>query len=116
MNVDTMVQGKKIRFPTDARLYDRCRERLVEAVKDRGIELRQTYSRKGKNALRKQSGYARAQLFKRARRQTRILKTYLGRVARDIEHKAGAIDSELRDLLDLTSRLLTQSKHDKNKL
>jgi transposase, IS5 family len=116
VNVDTTVQEKEIRFPTDARLYDRCRERLVEAAKDRGIELRQSYSRKGKKALRKQSGYAHAQQFKRARRQTRILKTYLGRVARDIERKAGAIDSELRDLLDLTYRLLTQSKHDKNKL
>lgn len=116
VNVDTTVQEKEIRFPTDARLYDRCRERLVEAAKDRGIELRQSYSRTGKKALRKQSGYAHAQQFKRARRQTRILKTYLGRIARDIERKAGAIDPELRELLDLTYRLLTQGKHDKNKL
>ena len=40
VNVDTTVQEKEIRFPTDARLYDRCRERLVEAAKDRGIELK----------------------------------------------------------------------------
>jgi len=78
--------------------------------------LRQTYSRKGKKALRKQSGYAHAQQFKRARRESRILKTYLGRVARDIERKAGVIDRELKDLLDLTYRLLAQGKHDKNKL
>jgi transposase, IS5 family len=116
VNVDTTVQEKEIRFPTDARLYDRCRERLVEAAKDRGIELRQTYSRKGKKALRKQSGYAHAQQFKRARRETRALKTYLGRVARDIERKAGVIDKELQDLLGLTYRLLAQGKHDKNKL
>jgi len=116
VNVDSTVQEKEIRFPTDARLYDRCRERLVEAAKDRGIELRQSYSRKGKKALRKQSGYAHAQQFKRARGQTRMLKTYLGRVARDIERKAGVIDHELRELLDLTYRLLTQGKHDKNKL
>lgn len=116
VNVDTTVQEKHVRYPTDARLYDRCRERLVEAARDRGIELRQTYSRKGKKALRKQSGYAHAQQFKRARKETRALKTYLGRVARDIERKTPAIDSELRDLLDLTYRLLSQSRHDKNKL
>jgi len=45
VNVDTTVQEKDIRFPTDARLYDRMRERLVEAARVRGIELRQTYSR-----------------------------------------------------------------------
>ncbi|MRR59331.1 MAG: IS5 family transposase, partial [Deltaproteobacteria bacterium] len=116
VNVDTTVQEKHVRYPTDARLYDRCRERLVEAARDRGIELRQTYTRKGKKALRKQSGYAHAQQFKRARKETRALKTYLGRVARDIERKAIIIDKDLQDLLDLTYRLLSQSKHDKNKL
>ena len=71
---------------------------------------------RGKKALRKQSSYAHAQQFKRAGRQTRILKTYLGRVARDIERKADVIDRELRWLLDLTCRLLTQGKHDKHKV
>ena len=28
VNVDTSVQEKDVRFPTDARLYDRARERL----------------------------------------------------------------------------------------
>jgi IS5 family transposase len=95
VNVDTTVQEKDIRFPTDARLYDRMRERLVEAALERGIELRQTYARKGKIALRRQSGYARAQQFKRAQRQTKILKTYLGRVVRDIERKALDLDEGL---------------------
>ncbi len=34
VNVDTTVQEKEVRFPTDARLYDRARERLVKAAKD----------------------------------------------------------------------------------
>jgi IS5 family transposase len=116
VNVDTTVQEKNVRFPTDARLYDRMRERLVEAARDRGIELRQTYARKGKKALLRQSGYARAQQFKRARGQTRTLKTYLGRVVRDIERKAGTLDDGLRELLGLSRRLLVQERHDKDKL
>jgi IS5 family transposase len=117
VNVDTTVQEKDIRFPTDARLYDRMRERLVEAARVRGIELRQTYSRKGKMALRRQSGYARAQQFRRAQKQTRNLKTYLGRVVRDIQRKAGgAVDDDLRNLLSLSHRLLDQERQDKNKL
>jgi hypothetical protein len=45
INVDTTVQEKAIRFPTDARLYDRTRERLVKAANERGIPLRQNYNR-----------------------------------------------------------------------
>jgi len=68
-------------------------------------------------ALRRQSGYARAQQFRRAQKQTRNLKTYLGRVARDIERKAGgAVDDDLRELLTLSHRLLDQERQDKNKL
>jgi IS5 family transposase len=33
INVDTTVQTKEIRFPTDARQYNRMRERLVNAAR-----------------------------------------------------------------------------------
>ncbi len=49
VNVDTTVQEKDIRFPTDARLYDRACERLVKEAKKGGIHLRQTYSRLSKS-------------------------------------------------------------------
>jgi IS5 family transposase len=49
VNVDTTVQEKYIRFPTDARLYDRMRQRLVKAARGEGITLRQSYVR-GVNA------------------------------------------------------------------
>ncbi|NQU44804.1 transposase [bacterium] len=51
VNVDTTVQEKNVRFPTDARLYDRSRERLVAAARERGIPLRQSYSRLGRQTL-----------------------------------------------------------------
>jgi IS5 family transposase len=37
INVDTTVQTKAIRFPTDARLYQRMRERLVKAARAEGL-------------------------------------------------------------------------------
>ena len=55
VNVDTTVQEKHVRFPTDARLYDRMRDRLVKQAKFEGIELRQTYVRTGKRLLMQQS-------------------------------------------------------------
>ena len=114
--VDTTVQEKDIRFPTDARLYDRMRRVLVKAANERGLGLRQTYSRKGPAALIRQSCYSRAQQMKRARRETRRLLTYLGRVTRDIERKATQEDKKLHLLLDRAKQIIGQKKGDKNKL
>ena len=116
VNVDSTVQEKAVRYPTDARLYDRLRERLVKSARKNGIELRQTYERIGKKVLRTQSGYAKANQFKRARKATKQLKTFLGRVLRDIKRKMTAPDMELQKLLDLGERLFNQKKSDKKKL
>jgi len=115
VNVDTTVQEKEIRFPTDARLYDRARQRLVDAAKDRGIALRQNYNRKSKHVLHKQSQYAHAQQMQRARRCTRKLKTYLGRVIRDIERNYQKPDEPLQDLLEIGTKIFRQQLKDKNK-
>jgi len=37
VNVDTTVQTKAIRYPTDSRLYDRARERLVAHARKQGL-------------------------------------------------------------------------------
>jgi IS5 family transposase len=115
VNVDTTVQEKEIRFPTDARLYDRARQRLVAASKDRGIALRQNYNRKSKHVLHMQSRYAHAQQMQRARRCTRKLKTYLGRVIRDIERNYQKPDEQLQDLLEVGRKVFQQQRTDKNK-
>ena len=60
INIDTTVQEKDVRFPTDARLYDRARGRLVKAAKQREINLRQNYNRVSKQTLLKHSRYAHA--------------------------------------------------------
>jgi len=51
VNVDSTVQEKDIRFPTDARLYDRARERLVKAANDRSIPLRQKTTTGNRNTF-----------------------------------------------------------------
>jgi len=116
VNVDTTVMEKAIAFPTDSGLYQKMRVKLVEAAKDRGIKLRQSYVRKGKKSLIMQSRYRHANQHKRANREVRKLKTYLGRVVRDIRRKAGFIDAELNDLLLKADRLLAQERSSKNKL
>ncbi|UCI18503.1 IS5 family transposase [Mesorhizobium sp. B2-1-8] len=94
--VDTTVQPKKnVMFPTDAKLVNRARERLVRLAKKAGLDLRQTYVRVGKLALIKHQRYAHAKQFKRANKALRKLKTYLGRTIRDISRRiTGQTDLE----------------------
>ena len=108
VNVDTTVQEKHVRFPTDARLYERMRQRLVAAAREEGVALRQSYVRVGKRLLAQQSRYAHAKQFRRARRCTRKLRTILGRVIRDIERKLPDPGERLADLLALAKRLHRQ--------
>ncbi len=111
--VDTTVQPKAVTFPTDAKLMHRSRERLVRLAKKLGIELRQSYARVGKIALIKQQRYAHAKQFNRAKRALRTLKTYLGRVIRDIVRKAkGEPDLEAACAHEL---MLARRVHAENK-
>ncbi len=109
--VDTTVQPKNVAHPTDAKLLNRARERLVRLAKKHGVGLRQSYARLGKLALIKQQRYAHAKQFKRANKCLRTLKTYLGRVIRDIHRKiAGdeALQAVFAHPLSLSYRVLTQ--------
>jgi IS5 family transposase len=110
------VQEKAIAYPTDARLYHKARVLLVKAAKDRGIALRQSYLRLGKRALIMSSRYAHARQMNRARREQKKLKTYLGRVYRNILRCCAQPDDTLAQLLQNAARLLNQKRSDKNKL
>lgn len=85
--IDTTVEPKNVMFPTDARLLNRAREILVRLAQRHGVALRQSYTRVGKFALIKHQRYAHAKQFKRANRALKTLRTYLGRVIRDITRK-----------------------------
>ena len=115
INVDTTVQEKDIRFPTDARLYDRARERLVAMAQERSTPLRQSYRRVGKKLLLKSTRYAHARQMKRAKRCTKKLRTILGRVIRDIERKCAEPDEKLMEILKTSKRIYAQERRDKNK-
>jgi transposase, IS5 family len=113
--VDTTVQPKNVMFPTDARLLNRARQILVRLAHSGGIKLRQSYARVGKFALIQHQRYAHAKQFKRANRALRKLKTYLGRIIRDISRKrhgsAGLLGEMALDrILALSRRVLDQKQ------
>ncbi len=111
--IDTTVQEKAITFPTDAKLLNCARVKLVKLASKHGLELRQGYPRVGKLALMKHQRYRHAKQFKRARRELRRLETFLGRVMRDIERKLKAkpaLEPIFRPMLFLAGRVLTQER------
>jgi transposase, IS5 family len=73
-----------------------------------------SYARVGKFALIKQQRYAHAKQFKRAKRALKTLKTYLGRVIRDIGRKIagkGRLEEAFARELMLARRVHVQNKN-----
>lgn len=117
--VDTTVQEKAITYPTDSKLQHRARILLVKKARENNLELRQSYLRVGKEALFRGSRYAACQQMKRARKQFKLVKRYLGCVTRDIKRQLEnqpELKNIFADLLGKADKLLVQQKHDKNKL
>jgi IS5 family transposase len=117
--VDTTVQPKAITFPTDAKLRYKAIVSLVKLAKRHGLALRQSYVRVGKNAVVSSSRYRHAKQMKRAKKSEKKLKTYLGRIIRDIERKLINQD-ELKSYFFLAlkkaSQIYTQKKEDHEKM
>jgi len=119
VNVDTTVQEKAIAYPTDARLHHVMRGKLVKLAKRHGIVFRQSYERVSKTALMLSGRYLHARQAKRARREVRRLKTWLGRVTRDIARRIsgdGFLEEAFSEPLSKARRLLGQTRESKDKL
>ena len=108
--VDTTVQPKAVAFPTDVKLMHRARERLVRLAQKHGVRLRQSYARVGKRALMAYQRYAHAKQFRRANRALRSVRTYLGRVLRDIVRKTKG-DAGLRRIFAEPLSLAFRVRH-----
>lgn len=117
--VDTTVMEKNVTFPTDGKLYQKAIQILGNKAKKAGLELRQSYTRVSKQVLRKMNQYGYARQMNRMKREGRRLKTYLGRIRRDIGRKLGPL-AELQGIfeptLKMVDRLLSQKREDSNKL
>lgn len=121
VSVDTTVMEKNIAYPTDARLYERARQKLVALAREAGVDLRQSYARLAPRLALQVGRYAHAKQFKRMRKALKKLKGYTGRVMRDLRRylsgiPAGALRENICDALVLTGRLLAQKPKDKNKI
>lgn len=120
--VDTTVQEKAISFPTDSKLHYKAIVKLAKLSKEAGINLRQSYVFVSKKMLFKSSRYSHAKQMKRAKKCRRKLKTYLGRLIRDIERKLSGVTcsdllrEKLKALLVTSRRVWLQQRKDKGKI
>ena len=102
------------RGPTDAKLLNRAREKLVRLAQLHGVALRQSYARVGKFALVQHQRYAHTKQFNRANGKLKMLRTYLGRVIRDIGRKIendSGLEATFAKLLALARRVREQKQH-----
>jgi IS5 family transposase len=119
VTVDTTVMPKNITYPTDSKLYFKGIQTLVRMAKDHNIELRQTYTFLSKNALRKVGQYSHARQMKRARRESKRLKTFLGRIVREIVRQISEnsfLEAVFNPVLEVVKKVLAQERNSKNKV
>lgn len=114
--VDTTVQEKNITYPTDAKLLNKVREKLVNLALMEGVSLRQNYNRKFKEFLRKASSYAHARQFNRLNSTLNKMKRRLGCIMRDIERKCPSPSKALQDMISMAFKIKWQEKKSKNKI
>jgi IS5 family transposase len=118
--IDSTVQEKAVAYPTDSRLLEVARRKLVVLAKRHGVKLRQSYEREGPRLRRRAGGYAHAKQFKRLRRGLRRQRTLLGRIIRDLGRRLveaeAAVRAAFEPWLERARRLHDQRPKDKGKL
>lgn len=118
--IDTTVQEKAVAYPTDSRLLEIARKKIVSLAQRHDLPLRQSYARQGPKLQRQAGGYAHAKQFKRLRRVLKRQRTVLGRLLRDVQRQL-AVASEAARIaitpwLERAERLHRQRPKDKDKL
>jgi IS5 family transposase len=116
---DTTVMPKNISYPTDARLYFNSINKLIRFAKKFNISLRQTYKFLAKKAFRNVGRYTHCRKMKMASRERRRLKTYLGRIRRELERElqgSPKIFELVKPTLEIVDRILVQERESKNKV
>ena len=119
VTIDTTVQTKAIAHPTDSHLLLRGIEWLNRLAKQHGIRLRQSFLRVARRAKVNVSRLIHGRGHAQAMRWVRKMRTWLGRLDRDIARKiAGntALENTFAIARSRVGRLLAQKRDDKNKL
>jgi transposase, IS5 family len=118
VTIDTTVAPKAVTHPTDSKLLHRGIEILARLARRHGVRLRQSYLRVARRARREAARLVHSGRRRQAERQVRQLRTWLGRLFRDIGRKIAG-DAVAEDAfagpLGLIARLLRQRREDRGR-
>ncbi len=111
--VDSTVQEKAVTHPTDSKLLETARAKVVQEAKAAGIELKQTYAKEGRELRFRAGRYAHARQFKRMRKTIKRQRTIVARLQREVVRKMStlgqAVQEALGQTLDKAKRLVLQT-------
>jgi IS5 family transposase len=119
VTVDTTAQTKAVAHPTDSHLLLRAIEWLNKLAKKQGIPLRQSYLRLATRARREVGRLLHGRGHKQAMRYLSKMRTWTGRLVRDIERKIEGqpdLQHACEPRLARVRRFLAQKPDDKNKI
>jgi IS5 family transposase len=119
VSIDTTVQPKAVTHPTDSKLLHRRVEILVRLARQHGVVLRQSYARVSTHARREVARLIHRGRHREAERLVRRMRSWLGRLARDITRKiagaAEAVRAVFATPLARIARLLRQRREDRGR-
>jgi IS5 family transposase len=118
VTIDTTVQPKAVTHPTDSKLLHRGIETLARLARRHRIKLRQSYLRVARRARREAAKLIHSGRPRQAERQVRHLRTWLGRLLRDVGRKiagSAAAEAAFAGPLGLVARLLRQRREDRGR-
>jgi len=119
VTIDTTVQPKAVTHPTDSKLLHRGVEILGRLARQHGIVLRQSYTRLSTHARREVARLIHRGRHREAERKVSRMRTWLGRLTRDIARKiagaAAAVRAAFATPIERIARLLRQRRDDRGR-
>lgn len=117
LTIDSTSHTKDVTYPTDVKLAERIAEKCWSIRDQEGLYLRQSYTRKIKACMQESFFGHHPQRKKKAQKARKKLRTYSGRLVRDVRRKLPPDRlEEYEEELTFYERVLSQKKHDKNKI
>jgi len=119
ITVDTTAQTKAVAHPTDSHLLLRAIEWLNKLASKQGVDLRQSYLRLATRARREVARLIHGRGHKQAMRHLRKMRTWTGRLVRDIERKIEGqpdLQKACSPKLERVKAFLAQKPDDKHKI
>lgn len=118
--IDSTVQSKATAHPTDSRLLNIARYKLVKVAKECGLFFKQTYVKEAKNLNRRAGGYAHAKQFRRLKKVIKRQRTIVGILLRETARQLATVSEQaqlkLKEIMGLVTQLKNQKRNDKNKI